>query len=81
MLKVHRLKKQLKRVKHNVFYDWKKGGTTVGIGRGGKNLIKKKKKNRVQLNEGGYIGKAIRSEYGGVKLSNKSYEKYYKGMI
>ena len=59
----------------------KKGGTTVGIGRGGKNLIKKKKKNRVQLNEGGYIGKAIRSEYGGKILSNKSYEKYYKGMI
>ena len=58
-----------------------KGGKTVGIGRGGKNLIKKKKKNRVQLNEGGYIGKAIRSEYGGVKLSNPSYEKYYKGMI
>ena len=58
-----------------------KGGKTVGIGRGGKNLIKKKKKNRIQLNEGGYIGKAIRSEYGGVKLSNPSYEKYYKGMI
>ena len=57
-----------------------KGGTTVGIGRGGKNLIKKKK-NRVQLNEGGYIGSAIKSEYGGKKLSNKSYEKYYKGMI
>ena len=58
-----------------------KGGKTVGIGRGGKNLIKKKKKNRAQFNEGGYIGKAIRSEYGGVKLSNPSYEKYYKGMI
>ena len=58
-----------------------KGGKTVGIGRGGKILFKKKKKNRVQLNEGGYIGKAIRSEYGGVKLSNPSYEKYYKGMI
>ena len=24
-----------------------KGGKTVGIGRGGKNLIKKKKKNRI----------------------------------
>ena len=59
----------------------KKGGTTVGIGRGGKNLIKNKKNNRVQLHEGGYIGSAIKSEYGGVKLSNKSYEKYYKGMI
>ena len=58
-----------------------KGGKTVGIGRGGKNLIKKKKKNRVNLNAGGYIGSAINSEYGGKKLSNKSYEKYYKGMI
>ena len=58
-----------------------KGGTTVGIGRGGKNLIEKKKKNRGNLNAGGYIGSAINSEYGGKKLSNKSYEKYYKGMI
>ena len=59
----------------------KKGGTTVGSGRGGKNLIEKKKKNRVNLNAGGYIGSAIDTEYGGVKLSNPSYEKYYKGMI
>ena len=58
-----------------------KGGTTVGIGRGGKNLIEKKKKNRVNLNQGGYIGSAIDTEYGGVKLSNPSYKKYYKGMI
>ena len=56
---------------------YKKGGKTVGIGRGGKNLIKKRKK----LSTGTYIGKAIRSDYGGVKLSNPSYEKYYKGMI
>ena len=55
----------------------KKGGKTIDIGRGGKNLIKKRKK----LSTGTYIGKAIRSEYGGVKLSNPSYEKYYKGMI
>ena len=55
----------------------KKGRKTVGIGRGGKNLIKKRKK----LSTGTYIGKAIRSDYGGVKLSNPSYEKYYKGMI
>ena len=27
------------------------------------------------------LEKAIKSEYGGVKLSNPSYEKYYKGMI
>ena len=55
----------------------KKGGTTVGIGRGGKNLIK----DRKNLKYGGYIGPAINTEYGGKKLSNKSYEKYYKGMI
>ena len=58
-----------------------KGGTTVGIGRGGKNLIEKKKKNRVNLNQGGYIGSSINSEYDGVKLSNPSYKKYYKGML
>ena len=59
----------------------KKGGKTVGIGRGGKNLIKKYKKERLNYNSGGYVGKAISSDYGGVKLSNPSYEKYYKGMI
>ena len=30
---------------------------------------------RVKVAKGGYIGKAIRSEYGGEKLSNPSYEK------
>ena len=30
---------------------------------------------------GGYIGPAINSEYGGVKLNNPSYAKYYKGML
>ena len=39
------------------------------------------KGGRIKVNVGGYIGKAIQSEYGGVKLSNPSYEKYYKGMI
>ena len=34
-----------------------------------------------QSPSGGYVGTAIKSEYGGKKLSNKSYEKYYKGMI
>ena len=57
----------------------KKDGTTVGIGRGGKNLIKDK--DRKNLKYGGYIGSAINTEYGGKKLSNKSYEKYYKGML
>ena len=37
-----------------------------------------KKGGRVKVNTGGYIGKAIRSEYDGVKLSNPSYENYYK---
>ncbi len=30
---------------------------------------------------GGYMGSAINTDYGGVRLSNPSYEKYYKGMI
>ena len=30
---------------------------------------------------GGYIGPAINSEYGGKRLNNSSYGKYYKGMI
>ena len=30
---------------------------------------------------GGYMGRSIRGEYGGVNLSNPSYEKYYKGML
>ncbi len=29
----------------------------------------------------GYTGSAIKTNYGGVQLSNPSYEKYYKGMI
>jgi ABC-type phosphate transport system substrate-binding protein len=29
----------------------------------------------------GYIGSAINSNYGGVKLNNPTYAKYYKGMI
>jgi len=54
----------------------KKGGTTVGIGRGGKNLIKDE--DRKNLKNGGYIGPAINTEYGGKILSNPSYKKYYK---
>ena len=30
---------------------------------------------------GGYMGRSIRGEYGGVNLSNPSYTKYYKGML
>ena len=40
-----------------------------------------KKGGRVKLNAGGYIGKSIKGEYGGVNLSNPSYKKYYKGLV
>ena len=36
---------------------------------------------RKKAMSGGYIGPAINSDYGGVKLNNPSYSKYYKGMI
>ena len=55
----------------------KKGGKTVGIGQGGKNLIKKRKK----VSTGGYIGRYIKGDLGGQKVSNPSYVKYYKGMV
>ena len=55
----------------------KKGGKTVGIGQGGKNLIKKRK----NVSYGGYIGKYIKGDLGGVKVSNPSYVKYYKGLV
>ena len=55
----------------------KKGGKTVGIGRGGKNLIKKRK----NVSNGGYIGRYIKGDLGGVKVSNRSYAKYYKGLV
>jgi hypothetical protein len=35
----------------------------------------------VKASEGKYIGSYIKSEIDGKKISNKSYEKYYKGMI
>ena len=35
----------------------------------------------VKSKEGKYIGSYIKSEIDGKKISNKSYEKYYKGMI
>ena len=37
------------------------------------------KRNKKSM--GGYIGPAINSDYAGVRLSNPSYAKYYKGMI
>ena len=36
---------------------------------------------RKKAKMGGYIGPAIKSEYGGVTLNNPSYAKYYKGML
>ena len=35
----------------------------------------------IKAKEGKYIGSYIKSEIDGKKISNKSYEKYYKGMI
>tara|TARA_B100000029_G_C17244914_1_gene840477 strand:- start:610 stop:780 length:171 start_codon:yes stop_codon:yes gene_type:complete len=40
-----------------------------------------KKGGRVNLNIGGYIGKYIKGDLGGVKVSNPSYVKYYKGLV
>ena len=47
------------------------------------NLPKIAKRWEKKYSTGGsvYVGSAIKTEYGGVKLSNPSYEKYYKGMI
>ena len=42
---------------------------------------KYKEGGKVKLNEGGYIGPAIKAEYGGVKLSNPYNKKYYKGLV
>ena len=35
----------------------------------------------IKASMGAYIGSYIKSEIDGKKISNKSYEKYYKGMI
>ena len=35
----------------------------------------------VKASEGKYMGSYIKSEVGGKKISNKTYESYYKGMI
>jgi hypothetical protein len=47
------------------------------------NLPEIAKRWEKKYKEGGnvYAGSAIKTEYGGKKLSNKSYERYYKGMI
>ena len=45
------------------------------------NLPKIAQRREKKYSIAGYVGSAIKTEYGGKKLSNKSYEKYYKGMI
>ena len=42
--------------------------------------IAKRWEKKYSLGGSVYIGSAIKTEYGGKKLSNKSYEEYYKGM-
>ena len=56
----------------------------VAQGVGGKPTNVKTFAKRTKAAKGyaaGYMGKSINSEYGGVKLSNPSYVKYYKGML
>ena len=48
---------------------------------GGGSQVTVEKKNKKKKKEAKYIGSAIRSEYGGKELSNKSYESYYKDLI
>ena len=38
-------------------------------------------KKRKKAAMGGYVGKMIDADLGGVKVSNPSYKKYYEGMI
>ena len=40
-----------------------------------------KKGGRVKVNQGGYIGRYIKGDLGGKKVSNPSYAKYYKGFV
>ena len=47
--------------------------------KGTSNITKTVKPTLPQAEE--YIGTHIKSDLGGKKVSNKSYEKYYKGMI
>jgi len=44
-------------------------------------LQKPLKRDLLKVKKGSYIGSYIKSEIDGKKISNKSYEKYYKGMI
>jgi len=44
-------------------------------------VLSETKKDFVYPAKEKYIGSHIKSDLGGKKVSNKSYEKYYKGMI
>ena len=49
--------------------------------KGRSKIAKYNKGGRVKLNTGGYIGKYIKGDLGGKKVSNPSYAKYYKGLV
>ena len=44
-------------------------------------IAKYNKVGRVKANQGGYIGRYIKGDLGGQKVSNPSYAKYYKGLV
>ena len=50
-------------------------------GVGGKPTNVKTFASRKKAAAGGYIGKMIQGDLGGVPVQNKSYKKYYEGMI
>ena len=49
--------------------------------KGRSKIAKYNKGGRVKTNQGGYIGKYIKGDLGGVKVSNPSYAKYYKELV
>ena len=49
--------------------------------KGRSKIAKYKKGGRVKANQGGYIGRYIKGDLGGQKVSNPSYVKYYKGLV
>ena len=53
----------------------------VAQGVGGKPTTVATFKKRKKAAMGGYVGKMIDADLGGVKVSNPSYKKYYEGMI
>ena len=49
--------------------------------KGRSKIAKYNKGGRVKANKGGYIGRYIKGDLGGQKVSNPSYAKYYKGLV